>query len=55
MSRTADRFDAFRRLHEQDSPLLLPNAWDFASAAALAGRTRWRSWRPSSRTPASWA
>jgi 2-methylisocitrate lyase-like PEP mutase family enzyme len=38
MSRTADRFGAFRRLHHQDSPLLLPNAWDFASAAALAAR-----------------
>jgi hypothetical protein len=37
MSRTAERFDAFRRLHDQDKPLLLPNAWDFASAAALSG------------------
>jgi 2-methylisocitrate lyase-like PEP mutase family enzyme len=38
MSRTAERFDAFRRLHDQDKPLLLPNAWDFASAAALAAQ-----------------
>jgi 2-methylisocitrate lyase-like PEP mutase family enzyme len=29
--------DAFRRLHRSGDPLLLPNAWDFASAAALAG------------------
>jgi 2-methylisocitrate lyase-like PEP mutase family enzyme len=28
--------DAFRRLHRPGDPLLLPNAWDFASAAALA-------------------
>lgn len=28
--------DLFRRLHHRDSPLLLPNAWDYASAAALA-------------------
>lgn len=27
---------AFARLHHQDEPLLLPNAWDYASAAALA-------------------
>jgi len=26
----------FARLHHQDAPLLLPNAWDHASAAALA-------------------
>ena len=26
--------DTFRRLHQADEPLLLPNAWDFASAAA---------------------
>lgn len=26
----------FKRLHDADEPLLLPNAWDFASAAALA-------------------
>ncbi|PGH48673.1 phosphonomutase [Streptomyces sp. Ru87] len=26
----------FARLHHQDTPLLLPNAWDHASAAALA-------------------
>lgn len=25
----------FHRLHHEDTPLLLPNAWDFASAAAL--------------------
>jgi 2-methylisocitrate lyase-like PEP mutase family enzyme len=35
---SADRFDAFRRLHEQERPLLLPNAWDYASAAALAAQ-----------------
>lgn len=28
---------AFRALHQADQPLLLPNAWDYASAAALAG------------------
>lgn len=27
--------DTFRRLHHADEPLLLPNAWDFASAAAF--------------------
>lgn len=26
----------FHALHHADRPLLLPNAWDFASAAALA-------------------
>jgi 2-methylisocitrate lyase-like PEP mutase family enzyme len=26
----------FHRLHQDDTPLLLPNAWDFVSAAALA-------------------
>lgn len=31
-----DRFDAFRALHRTGNPLLLPNAWDHASAAALA-------------------
>jgi 2-methylisocitrate lyase-like PEP mutase family enzyme len=30
------RTDDFRRLHRPGDPLLLPNAWDFASAAALA-------------------
>lgn len=30
-----NRFEAFRRLHDSRSPLLLPNAWDFASAALL--------------------
>ncbi|WP_055498099.1 isocitrate lyase/PEP mutase family protein [Streptomyces albus] len=29
-------FDRFVRLHRQESPLLLPNAWDCASASALA-------------------
>lgn len=29
-------FESFRALHYGDRPLLLPNAWDFASAAALA-------------------
>lgn len=28
--------DRFRALHRTDPPFLLPNAWDFASAAALA-------------------
>jgi 2-methylisocitrate lyase-like PEP mutase family enzyme len=37
MSRPGDRFAAFRRLHHADRPLFLPNAWDYASAAALAG------------------
>ncbi|MEU2564618.1 isocitrate lyase/phosphoenolpyruvate mutase family protein [Streptomyces longispororuber] len=31
-----DRHEAFRALHRSGSPLLLPNAWDHASAAALA-------------------
>ncbi|MFG2190952.1 isocitrate lyase/phosphoenolpyruvate mutase family protein [Streptomyces sp. NPDC048639] len=35
---TDDRFAAFRGLHHADRPLLLPNAWDHASAAALAAR-----------------
>ncbi len=29
---------AFARLHDQAAPLLLPNAWDYASAAALAAQ-----------------
>ncbi|MGN9906751.1 isocitrate lyase/PEP mutase family protein [Phytohabitans sp. LJ34] len=29
---------AFRDLHHQERPLVLPNAWDYASAAALAAR-----------------
>ncbi|MEU6762830.1 isocitrate lyase/phosphoenolpyruvate mutase family protein [Streptomyces sp. NPDC046853] len=33
----ADRADQFRALHRTGEPLLLPNAWDHASAAALAG------------------
>ncbi|WP_262700988.1 MULTISPECIES: isocitrate lyase/PEP mutase family protein [Streptomyces] len=33
-----DRHTAFRRLHHGDRPLLLPNAWDHASAAALVRR-----------------
>ncbi|MCT2589757.1 cytochrome P450 [Streptomyces sp. N2-109] len=32
-----DRFEEFRLLHRAGVPLLLPNAWDHASAAALAG------------------
>ncbi|QDQ10140.1 isocitrate lyase/PEP mutase family protein [Streptomyces spectabilis] len=32
----SDRHEAFRALHRTGSPLLLPNAWDHASAAALA-------------------
>jgi 2-methylisocitrate lyase-like PEP mutase family enzyme len=31
-------FERFRRLHEDELPLLLPNAWDHASAALLAER-----------------
>ncbi|MFI2711101.1 isocitrate lyase/phosphoenolpyruvate mutase family protein [Micromonospora sp. NPDC018662] len=33
-----DRYAAFRALHRAGRPLLLPNAWDHASAAALAAR-----------------
>ncbi|WP_410809156.1 isocitrate lyase/phosphoenolpyruvate mutase family protein [Micromonospora sp. 067-2] len=33
-----DRRAEFRALHRGDRPLLLPNAWDHASAAALAAR-----------------
>ncbi|WP_030272529.1 isocitrate lyase/PEP mutase family protein [Micromonospora globosa] len=33
-----DRYRAFRELHRPGDPLLLPNAWDHASAAALAAR-----------------
>ncbi|MBF5029114.1 MULTISPECIES: isocitrate lyase/phosphoenolpyruvate mutase family protein [unclassified Micromonospora] len=33
-----DRYRAFRDLHRPGEPLLLPNAWDHASAAALAAR-----------------
>ncbi|MDO3705350.1 isocitrate lyase/phosphoenolpyruvate mutase family protein [Micromonospora sp. C28SCA-DRY-2] len=33
-----DRFAAFHALHHADRPLLLPNAWDHASAAAFAAR-----------------
>ncbi len=32
----AEATAAFRALHHADQPLLLPNAWDYASAAALA-------------------
>ncbi|MDI2131105.1 isocitrate lyase/PEP mutase family protein [Yinghuangia seranimata] len=32
------RYDAFRALHHGERPLLLPNAWDHASAAALAAK-----------------
>lgn len=32
------RAKAFHDLHRQDRPLLLPNAWDHASAAALAAQ-----------------
>ncbi|MEV6318476.1 isocitrate lyase/phosphoenolpyruvate mutase family protein [Streptomyces sp. NPDC051776] len=35
---TDDRFATFRALHHTDRPLLLPNVWDHASAAALAAR-----------------
>ncbi|WP_304451654.1 isocitrate lyase/phosphoenolpyruvate mutase family protein [Nocardiopsis sp. YSL2] len=31
------RFEEFRDLHRTGAPLVLPNAWDLASAAALAG------------------
>ncbi|SBT39924.1 isocitrate lyase/PEP mutase family protein [Micromonospora auratinigra] len=34
----SDRAAAFRALHRPGRPLLLPNAWDHASAAALAAR-----------------
>ncbi|NDZ84684.1 isocitrate lyase/phosphoenolpyruvate mutase family protein, partial [Streptomyces sp. SID10115] len=33
---TKHAYDEFRALHHTDAPLLLPNAWDHASAAALA-------------------
>ncbi|MEU4480393.1 isocitrate lyase/phosphoenolpyruvate mutase family protein [Micromonospora sp. NPDC023966] len=33
-----DRAATFRALHQPGQPLLLPNAWDHASAAALAAR-----------------
>lgn len=33
-----DRYADFRALHRPGRPLLLPNAWDAASAAALAAR-----------------
>ncbi|MEU4555618.1 isocitrate lyase/PEP mutase family protein [Micromonospora violae] len=33
-----ERSARFRALHHGDQPLLLPNAWDHASAAALAAR-----------------
>lgn len=35
MSAPNDRFARFGGLHRQPEPLLLPNAWDYASAAAL--------------------
>jgi 2-methylisocitrate lyase-like PEP mutase family enzyme len=31
------RCEAFLRLHKRGSPLFLPNAWDYASAAVLVG------------------
>ncbi|HEV7899217.1 MAG TPA: isocitrate lyase/phosphoenolpyruvate mutase family protein [Planosporangium sp.] len=36
MSQPADRFAAFHALHHADRPLFLPNAWDYACAAALS-------------------
>ncbi|PWR17458.1 isocitrate lyase/phosphoenolpyruvate mutase family protein, partial [Micromonospora sicca] len=33
-----DRYAAFHALHRPGRPLLLPNAWDAASAAALAAQ-----------------
>ncbi|MEU8136816.1 isocitrate lyase/PEP mutase family protein [Streptodolium elevatio] len=33
-----DRYEAFRALHRGSRPLLLPNAWDHASASALVAR-----------------
>ncbi|SNR84797.1 isocitrate lyase/PEP mutase family protein [Actinomadura mexicana] len=33
---SAEKASRFRRLHHGDRPLVLPNAWDFASGAALA-------------------
>ncbi|WP_248963253.1 isocitrate lyase/PEP mutase family protein [Sphaerisporangium perillae] len=38
MNANNDRFGKFRALHHADRPLFLPNAWDHASAAALAAR-----------------
>src|SRR4051794_8692744 len=35
---TPDCTTAFARLHHRTAPLLLPNAWDHASAAALAAQ-----------------
>jgi 2-methylisocitrate lyase-like PEP mutase family enzyme len=34
---TSNRCAEFRSLHHAAEPLLMPNAWDYASAAALAG------------------
>lgn len=31
----SERCDTFARLHQRGAPLFLPNAWDYASAAAL--------------------
>ncbi|MEU2093397.1 isocitrate lyase/PEP mutase family protein [Nocardia beijingensis] len=35
-SSSPTKFEIFRDLHHRDLPLVLPNAWDFASAALLA-------------------
>ncbi|MGV9724893.1 isocitrate lyase/PEP mutase family protein [Nocardia beijingensis] len=35
-SSSPTKFQIFRDLHHRDLPLVLPNAWDFASAALLA-------------------
>jgi len=37
-SARSDRFEEFRALHDADTPLFLPNAWDHASAVALVER-----------------
>jgi len=36
MTPTTEDMATFRRLHRMGTPFLLPNAWDYASAAALA-------------------
>ncbi|MFC7105436.1 hypothetical protein ACFQQB_36410 [Nonomuraea rubra] len=38
----------FRDLHRAGDPLLLPNAWDYGSAACLAAHGSPRSARPAS-------
>ncbi|MBN6056248.1 isocitrate lyase/phosphoenolpyruvate mutase family protein [Nonomuraea sp. RK-328] len=38
MTTAEERFASFRDLHRPGDPLLLPNAWDYGSAAALAAQ-----------------